>query len=180
MHINIHISNRRPFQIQGQQTAEDFFVGHFGGVVGPVVGGGDGLVERLVGEVEPGGAGVVEVGQGAFFQVGFVAGFGDRAFREAGFFFFRGDHPIDPLGRVEPGFAQLVEAAGGSSDDGRLRMGGGKRAGIGLALMRLRLRNRASPMPARRIARRQAGWEWEGFEDARTIVATGSWMVAVG
>ena len=39
-----------PFQIQRQQAAEDFVVGHFGGVVGSAVGGGDGLVEGLVGE----------------------------------------------------------------------------------------------------------------------------------
>jgi len=66
------------FQIQRQQAAEDFVVGHFGRVVEPVVGGGDGFVERLVGEVKPGRASVVEVGLGAPFQVGLVAGLGDR------------------------------------------------------------------------------------------------------
>ncbi len=105
-----------PFQVQRQQAAEDFVVGHFGGVVGPAVGGGDGGVERLVGEVQPGGAGVVEVGQGALLEVGLVAGLGDRAFGEAGLFLFRGDDPVDPFGRVEPGFAQFVEAAGGGGD----------------------------------------------------------------
>ena len=69
-----------------------------------------------MGEGEPGRAGVVEIGQGALLQVGLVAGLGDRAFGEAGLFFFRGDDPIDPLRRVEPGFAQLVEAAGGGGD----------------------------------------------------------------
>ncbi|MCU0990527.1 MAG: hypothetical protein MUE63_13290, partial [Xanthomonadales bacterium] len=103
-------------QIQRQQAAEDFVVGHFGGVVGPAVGGGDGLVERLVGEVQPGRAGVVEVGQGALPEVGFVAGSGDRASGEAGLFLFRGDDPVDPLRRVEPGLAQFVEAAGGGGD----------------------------------------------------------------
>jgi hypothetical protein len=53
-----------------------------------------------------------------FFEVGFVAGFGDRAFGKAGFFLFRGDHPIDPLGRVELGFAQFFDATGGSGDVG--------------------------------------------------------------
>jgi len=140
-----------PFQIQRQQAAEDFFVGHFGGVVGPPVGGGDGLVEGLVGEVEPGRAGVVEVGQGALFEVGFVAGFGDRALREAGFFLFRGDDPVDPLRRVEPGFAQFVEAAGGGGDVFGDDL-------PGQALRRSLAGDRGG------IARRQAGWEGEGFE----------------
>jgi hypothetical protein len=69
-----------------------------------------------VGHVQPGRAGVVEVGQGALFQVGLVAGLGDRAFGETGFFLFRGDDPIDPLRRVEPGFAQGVEPVGGNGD----------------------------------------------------------------
>ena len=124
----------RPFQIQRQQAAEDFFVGHVGGVVGPAVGGGDGLVELLVGEVQPGGAGVVEVGQGAFLEIGFMAGLGDRAFGEAGFFLFRGDDPVDPLRRVEPGRAQFVEAAGGGGDGFGERAG--RRAGGGVALLR--------------------------------------------
>lgn len=71
-------------QIHHQQAAEDFVVGHFGGG-GPAMGSGDGFVEFLVGEVEPGRAGVVKVGQGALLELGFVAGFGDRVFGEAGF-----------------------------------------------------------------------------------------------
>ena len=158
--------SRSALQIQRQQAAEDFFVGHFGRVVGPAVGGGDGLVELLVGEVEPGGAGVVEVGQGALLQVGFVAGFGDRAFREAGFFLFRGDDPIDPLGRVEPGFAQFVEAAGGGGD-----VFGDDLAG--------QARRRSLTGDGGGVARRQAGWEGEGFEGggrgvARTVFERGA------
>ena len=64
-----------------------------------------------MGQVEPRRAGVVEVGQGAFLEVGFVAGLGDRALREACFFLFRSNDPIDPFWRIEPVFAQLVEAA---------------------------------------------------------------------
>ena len=50
LHIRIHISSLGAFEVQRQQAAEDFVVGHFGGVVGSAVGGGDGLVEGLVGE----------------------------------------------------------------------------------------------------------------------------------
>ena len=147
-----------PFQVQRQQAAEDFVVGHFGGVVGPAVGGGDGLVERLVGEGQPGGAGVVEVGQGALLQVGLVAGLGDRAFGEAGLFLFRGDDPVDPFGRVEPGFAQFVEAAGGGGD-----VGGDDLAG--------QARRRSLTGDRGGVARRQAGGEGEGFEGGGRGVA---------
>ncbi len=34
--------------------------------VRPAIGGSDGAIERLVGMVEPGRAGIVEIGQGAF------------------------------------------------------------------------------------------------------------------
>jgi hypothetical protein len=58
-----------PFQIQCQQTAEDFFFGHFWRVLGPVVGGG--LVQEFVGKIELDGFSgqlrVVEVGQRAIF-----------------------------------------------------------------------------------------------------------------
>lgn len=47
----------------------------------PAMLGGNGLVKRLVGEVQPGGAGVQQrLVQGALFGLGFMAGFGDRAF----------------------------------------------------------------------------------------------------
>ena len=52
-------------QVEGEQAGENLFVGHVGG---PAIGGGDGSVELFVGEVEPGGAGVVEVGEGALFE----------------------------------------------------------------------------------------------------------------
>jgi len=57
---------------------------------GPAVGGEDGGVEVGVGVAEPGGALVVEVGEGALREVGGV-----------------------DAGRVEPAVAELDEAAGG-------------------------------------------------------------------
>ena len=54
-------------EVEGEEVFEDLVVGEFGG---PGVGGGDGGVEFLVGEVEAGGALVVEVGQGAFLKFG--------------------------------------------------------------------------------------------------------------
>jgi len=68
------LAGRRALQVERQQAAEDFVVGHFRGVVGPVVGGGDGLVEFLMRQIQPGGAGVVEVVQGALLQFRFMAG----------------------------------------------------------------------------------------------------------
>jgi hypothetical protein len=56
----------RPLKVERQQPREDFVVGKVGG---PVVGGGDGGVEALVGEVEPGGAGVVELGERALGEL---------------------------------------------------------------------------------------------------------------
>ncbi len=50
--------------VQLQQAGKDFVSGEIGG---PAVGGEDGGVEFSVGEVEPGGAQVVEVGEGALF-----------------------------------------------------------------------------------------------------------------
>jgi hypothetical protein len=44
--------------------------------LGGVAGGEDGAVELLVGELKPGGALVVEVGEGAFFEAGVVRGGG--------------------------------------------------------------------------------------------------------
>ncbi len=48
---------------------------------------------------QPGGAGVVEVGQGALFQVG-----------------------LGGVGRVEPGFAQVVQGVGGVGDGVQARV----------------------------------------------------------
>jgi hypothetical protein len=110
-----------------------------------------------VGEVEPGLAGVVEVGQGALLEVGFVAGFGNRAFGEAGSFLFRGDDPVDPFGRVEPGFAQFVEAAGGSGDVGGDDLAGQARRGT-------------STGRRRGVARRQAGGEGEYLSKQTEVV----------
>lgn len=46
-------------------------------MIGPAVGGGDGLIQRGVGGGQLGGAGVAALGQGALAQFFFVAGFGD-------------------------------------------------------------------------------------------------------
>lgn len=92
--------------VQFQQPGEDFFVGEVGG---PVVGGGDGGVQVAVGVGEPGGAGVVEVGEGALLEFGGGRGVhGDEAVGVAG-----DDLGLaaDELGRVEPRLAQVVEAA---------------------------------------------------------------------
>ena len=60
----------RAFQIQRQQSPEDFVIWQLGGVISPAVGGGDGFVEFLVREIEPGRTLVVEVGQRALLEVG--------------------------------------------------------------------------------------------------------------
>ena len=72
------------FEVQGEQPLQDLLVGQVGG---PAVGGGYGGVEFLVGQVQPGGALVVEVGQGALFELGSaigVAGLQARIADEAG------------------------------------------------------------------------------------------------
>lgn len=92
--------------VEREQTGEDFLGGEgpavdFGG---PVVGGDDGLVEGAVDVGEPGGALVVEVGEGALLELG-----------------LRG------VGRVEPVVAELDEVAGGGGDgldEGRVGFGG--------------------------------------------------------
>ena len=66
--------------------------------MGPAVGVEDGAVEFLVGEVAPGGALVVEVGEGAFLQFFFGGTFG-----------------------VEPALALFVEFLGRGGDDLDLR-----------------------------------------------------------
>ena len=54
-------------EVEGQQAFQDFGVGETGR---PAIGVGDSGVERGVEVGEPSGALVVEVGQGAFFQIG--------------------------------------------------------------------------------------------------------------
>lgn len=54
--------------VQCQQAAQDFLVRHLGRVIVPAVSLGDGGIQRLVGVVQPCGAGIVEVGQGAFLS----------------------------------------------------------------------------------------------------------------
>jgi hypothetical protein len=49
-------------QIERQQFFKDLLIAQIGR---PAVGGKDGGVQFFVGQVEPGGAGVVEVGEGA-------------------------------------------------------------------------------------------------------------------
>ena len=54
------------FEVQGKQVLQDLFVCKIGG---PAVGGGHGGIQFLMGEVQPGGALVVEVREGALPQV---------------------------------------------------------------------------------------------------------------
>ena len=75
--------------IEGEEVGEDLLGGEVGG---PAVGGEDGFVEGAVGVGEPGGASVVEVGEGALFE--FVGG---------------------GVGRVEPVVAQADELAAASA-----------------------------------------------------------------
>ena len=97
-----------PLQIERQQSFKDLLVSDVGG---PVVGGEDGGVEVVVEVGEPGGAFVVEVGEGSLLQTGSsLIVDGQEAGRE------RGDHVgllTDPLGRVEPewGFSSSSRAA---------------------------------------------------------------------
>lgn len=100
------------------------------------IGGGvraqHGAVQGGVGEAEPGGAFVVEVGKRAFFEAGIAGGErvdGGLPDEAAGFLAadagdigeavgridFGGDLG-DPLGRVEPAFALVVEGLGGGGD----------------------------------------------------------------
>jgi hypothetical protein len=58
-------------KVQGEEPLQKLFVAQIGR---PAVGGGDGGVEFLVGEVKPGGALVVEVREGARFQLGGAIG----------------------------------------------------------------------------------------------------------
>src|SRR6185437_17134988 len=80
----------RALVIEGEEAFEDLGVGEGGG---PAVGGEDGFVEGAVGVGEPGGAFIVEVGEGALFEVGFWS-----------------------VRRVQPGVASRDEFAGGGGD----------------------------------------------------------------
>jgi len=84
----------RSLQIQRQQSPQDRLVVGVERILPPTVGGPDGAVEGLVGLVEPSGAGVVEVGQGAFFEFGFGCAVGACPERSRG---------------IEPVLAQLVQ-----------------------------------------------------------------------
>ena len=85
--------------VEGEEVGEDLLGGE--GLTikfqGPAVGGEDGLVEGAVGVFQPGafagGAEVVELGEGAVFEVGFGG-----------------------VGRVEPGVAKADEFSGGVGD----------------------------------------------------------------
>ena len=125
--------------VQGQEAFED---GFFGEVGGPAVGGGDGGVEFRVAGGEPGGADVVEFGEGAVFEASGAGGItrhktriahgadferapvGERcrineavprAADGAGKF---GDFLVGPFGRVEPVFAEFVKFLGGRGNRG--------------------------------------------------------------
>jgi len=67
-----------PFKVEGEETFEDVIVGE---LVGPAVGVEDGVVELLVGEVEPGGALVVQVGERALLEYGIAGAIGIEGFQ---------------------------------------------------------------------------------------------------
>jgi hypothetical protein len=58
-------------KVQGEEALQNLFIAQ---ISGPAVCGGDGGVELLVREVQPGGALVVEVGERALFQLGGAIG----------------------------------------------------------------------------------------------------------
>jgi len=58
-------------QVQREQVFEDLFVREIGR---PAIGGGDGGIQFLVRQIEPGGALVVKVREGALFQFGGALG----------------------------------------------------------------------------------------------------------
>jgi hypothetical protein len=68
----------RTLQVQRQQSAQDFVIGHRRHVVCPAVGRGHRGVERLVRLRQPGRALVVEVGERALGEILFEAGFSDN------------------------------------------------------------------------------------------------------
>ena len=113
----------RPLLIEPKQAGQDFIVGHpRAPVVAPAISVGHGLIEGLVRVIQPRRAGVVEVGQGALFQDRRRVGT-DRqeAIGVAGDDFGDALHQIR---RVQPVFAQGVEAGGGGGDVLRAGVGG--------------------------------------------------------
>ena len=110
--------------VQAEQAGEDFVFSEGSGapIIAPAIGFGHRFIERLVGVVEPSGAGVVEVCQRALFQGGgggFV--FGQDAIRVACHHF---GNAGDQIGRVQPVFAQFIQARGGGGNFLRARIGG--------------------------------------------------------
>jgi hypothetical protein len=61
---------RGPLQVESQQLLEALLVAEVGG---PAIGGGDGGIEALMGQVQPGGTLVVKVGEGAFLLLEFAS-----------------------------------------------------------------------------------------------------------
>ena len=83
-------------------------------IVAPAVGFGYCFAQGFVGVVEPCGAGVVEVGEGAFLEfLGRCVVFGQDAVRVARDHLW---HSVDKVGRVEPVFAEFVEPFSGGCD----------------------------------------------------------------
>jgi hypothetical protein len=97
-------SCRSALLVELKEPREDLVVRKVGR---PAIGGGDGGVELAVGVVEPGGALVVEIGEGALLQDcgGLIVDWYE-AVRVPGRHL---RHALDEIGRVEPSLAQLVE-----------------------------------------------------------------------
>ena len=103
----------RALQVERQQALQDRVVGKVGRVVFPAVGAGDGGIEGAVGVGEPGLRIVVEVGEGAFLQVALMSRLGDDPI---GITWDHFGDALDPIGRVEPVLAELVEPVRGLGD----------------------------------------------------------------
>lgn len=112
------------FLIQPKQPRQDFIVIQRtrAPVIAPAIGFGHRLIQRLMCMVEPGGAGVVEVGQGAFLQLLFrlfvhgqdAVGIARHHLGDA----------ADQIGRIEPVFAQFIQPCRGGRDFLGARVGG--------------------------------------------------------
>ena len=126
-------------EVQFEQAGKDFIFAH---VSGPAVGGGDGGIERLMREGEPCGAFVVEVREGAIFEVRGAIGVArfkariahgaDTGFLVHGFCVNvarprAGDGAgkferarFRPFGRIEPAFALFVQVLRGGGNRGAM------------------------------------------------------------
>ena len=94
-HVWLVVGVLGSFEVEGEQPCEDLLVRSCIRCLRPAVGGEDGCIELAVGDVEPCGALVVEVGEGALLELRFA----------------------DAVGwRVEPALAQVVELACGPGD----------------------------------------------------------------